>query len=114
MEDKYQYPRTFEFLVSEPREMLIKVNPAVSFRNVLNFTKVLNVYEDTEPEKFRQLIDVLGEEFVIYCVEYLRPSDNGGISYRDTYTSFGAITPNLELIGITYEDIIEFNKLHRI
>jgi hypothetical protein len=106
---KNSYPKHFSIKVKHSTIEEIIVNPAVMVKNPIT-RQCLNVYQDTEPERFNELIDTIGEQFVVYDVRYWREK---GHHKTEFYSSLLDFTTDLEFLGIdsqTIKKIFKFNR----
>jgi len=106
---KNSYPKHLTIKVKHPTFSEIIVNPAVMVKNPIT-KQCLNVYQDTEPQRFNELIDTIGEQFVVYDVRYWREK---GYHKTEFYSSFLEFTCDLEFLGVDAKTIKKIFKLGR-
>lgn len=109
LEPMSNYPKHFSLKVKHSKIEEIIVNPAVMLKNPIT-KQCHNIFEDTEGERFRSLIDILGEQFVIYEVRYWRERGYHKIEY---YSSIMDMISDMEFLGVDEKTIKEIVKLSR-
>jgi hypothetical protein len=81
----------------------IQVEILMGFRHQLYHSAVKSFFYDDNPQVFKKLLDIFGEEFVMYRVNLLQ--SGGGLVREEVFTSTGALRDFLNLLSVDSENI---------